>query len=43
MDTLRGQVLDSEIALFDKLTMKSRTSTLNAIKEYLGKVNSEEV
>ncbi|XP_058805230.1 syntaxin-17 isoform X2 [Phymastichus coffea] len=35
MDTLRGQVLHSEIALFDKLTTKSRTSTLNAIKEYL--------
>ncbi|NP_001136347.1 syntaxin 17 [Nasonia vitripennis] len=35
MDTLRGQVQDSDIATFDKLTMKARTSTLNAIKEYL--------
>jgi hypothetical protein len=36
MDMLRGQVLDSDIAAFDKLIAKSRTSTLDAIKEYLG-------
>ncbi|XP_011499683.1 PREDICTED: syntaxin-17 [Ceratosolen solmsi marchali] len=35
METLRGQVLDSDIATFDKLTSKSRTSTLDAINEYL--------
>ena len=40
MDTLRGQVQDSDIVTFDKLTQKARTSTLNAIKEYLGNICS---
>lgn len=40
MDTLRGQVLDRDIATFDKLIAKSRTSLLNAIKEYLGWSNT---
>ncbi|XP_014222932.1 syntaxin-17 [Trichogramma pretiosum] len=35
MDTLRGQVIDNDIPTFDKLTIKARTSTLNAINEYL--------
>ncbi|XP_014207057.1 syntaxin-17 [Copidosoma floridanum] len=35
MDTLRAQVQDSDISVFDKLTIKSRTNTMNAIKEYL--------
>ncbi|KAJ8674007.1 hypothetical protein QAD02_005269 [Eretmocerus hayati] len=34
MDTLRNQVMDCDIATFDKLTMKSKTNTLNGIKEY---------
>lgn len=37
MDTLRGQVLDSDINQFDKLTANARGSIMNAIKEYLGK------
>ena len=37
MDILRVQVLDSDIFIFDELTTKSRTSTIQAIKEYLGK------
>ncbi|KZC04907.1 PREDICTED: syntaxin-17 [Dufourea novaeangliae] len=35
MDTLRAQVLDSDIKQFDKLTASARTSMMNAIKEYL--------
>ncbi|XP_043249044.1 syntaxin-17 [Colletes gigas] len=35
MDTLRTQVLDSDINQFDKLTANARTSILNAIKDYL--------
>lgn len=35
MDTLRGQVLDSDINQFDKLTANARGSIMNAIKEYL--------
>lgn len=36
MDTLRTQVLDSDIEQFDKLTANARTNMMNAIKEYLG-------
>lgn len=36
MDTLRGQVDDNDIDKFDKLTHKSRFSTITAIQEYLG-------
>lgn len=36
MDTLREQVLDNDISTFDKLTIKSRNNTLNAIESYLG-------
>ncbi|XP_048515675.1 syntaxin-17 isoform X2 [Athalia rosae] len=36
MDVLRGQVQDSDIEKFDKLTAYSRATTMNAIKEYLG-------
>ncbi|KAF7988397.1 hypothetical protein HCN44_000970 [Aphidius gifuensis] len=35
MDTLRGQVEHSDIEKFDQLTIKSRNSTISAIKEYL--------
>ncbi|XP_076241455.1 syntaxin 17 [Calliopsis andreniformis] len=35
MDTLRAQVLDSDINQFDKLTANARTSITDAIKEYL--------
>ncbi|XP_008553900.1 syntaxin-17 [Microplitis demolitor] len=35
MDTLRGQVDDNDIDKFDKLTHKSRFSTITAIQEYL--------
>ncbi|XP_076623391.1 syntaxin 17 [Colletes latitarsis] len=35
MDTLRTQVLDSDINQFDKLTANARASILNAIKDYL--------
>ncbi|XP_025162307.1 syntaxin-17 isoform X2 [Harpegnathos saltator] len=35
MDTLRAQVLDSDIEQFDKLTAKARTSIMDAIREYL--------
>ncbi|XP_017892074.1 syntaxin-17 [Ceratina calcarata] len=35
MDTLRSQVLDSDINQFDKLTANARDSILNAIKEYM--------
>lgn len=38
MDILRSQVLDNDIAAFDRLTTQSRTSTIQAIKEYLGKM-----
>lgn len=36
MDTLRAQVLDSDINQFDKLTANARTSIMNAVKEYMG-------
>lgn len=36
MDTLRAQVLDSDINEFDKLTATARSSIMNAIEEYLG-------
>lgn len=35
MDTLRAQVLDSDINEFDKLTATARSSMMNAIEEYL--------
>lgn len=35
MDTLRGQVEHSDIEKFDQLTIKSRNSTISAIREYL--------
>ncbi|XP_015182082.1 PREDICTED: syntaxin-17 isoform X2 [Polistes dominula] len=35
MDTLRAQVLDSDINEFDKLTATTRSSMMNAIEEYL--------
>ncbi|XP_003705674.1 syntaxin 17 [Megachile rotundata] len=35
MDTLRAQVLDSDIEQFDKLTGNARSSIMNAVKEYL--------
>lgn len=37
MDTLRAQVLDSDIEQFDKQTANARTSIMDSIKEYLGK------
>lgn len=37
MDTLRAQVLDSDIEKFDKQTENARKSIMDAIKEYLGK------
>lgn len=40
MDTLRTQVLDIDIDKFDKLTINARTSIMNAIKEYLGKIHN---
>lgn len=36
MDTLRAQVLDSDINQFDKLTGNARSSIMNAVNEYLG-------
>lgn len=35
MDTLRGQVLDTDINEFDKLTGNARASIMNAIEEYI--------
>nr|XP_034173664.1 syntaxin-17 [Osmia lignaria] len=35
MDTLRAQVLDSDINEFDKLTGNARSSIMNAVNEYL--------
>ncbi|KAG7187720.1 hypothetical protein KM043_016774 [Ampulex compressa] len=35
MDTLRAQVLDTDINQFDKLTANARSNIMNAIKEYL--------
>lgn len=35
MDTLRGQVLDSDINEFDKLTASARSNIMSAIEEYL--------
>ncbi|XP_029052267.1 syntaxin-17 [Osmia bicornis bicornis] len=35
MDTLRAQVLDSDINQFDKLTGNARSSIMNAVNEYL--------
>ncbi|XP_053971314.1 syntaxin-17 [Hylaeus anthracinus] len=35
MDTLRAQVLDSDINQFDKLTANARASIMDAIKDYL--------
>ncbi|XP_043683217.1 syntaxin-17 [Vespula pensylvanica] len=35
MDTLRAQVLDSDINEFDKLTATARSNMMNAIQEYL--------
>ena len=38
MDTLRAQVIQSDVSKFDKMTLKARTDTINAIKEYLGEI-----
>lgn len=38
MDTLRAHVLDSDINQFDKLTGNARTSIMNAVREYMGKI-----
>lgn len=35
MDTLRAQVLDSDINQFDKLTANARASIMNAVREYM--------
>ncbi|CAL7935499.1 unnamed protein product [Xylocopa violacea] len=35
MDTLRAQVLDSDINQFDKLTASARASIMNAVTEYM--------
>lgn len=35
MDTLRAQVLDEDIAMFDKLTATARTNLMTTIEEYL--------